>query len=233
MGLTIHYEFQLPGKQIKVARQVISCLRDIALNLPFAEVSPIVELKGDDCDRLKNKNEDLEWLLIQSMHWYVRGNTHCCVAPKHFLGFTALVGDGCEPMNIGLCLYPGFGDFHGKRVRTNAPSGWSWSSFCKTQYASNPDCGGVENFLNCHTTVISMLDTARQAGVSTEVDDEGDYWKNRDIEELAIKIGLWNDHMAGFAATLQEKLGVSKNVIASEISKYPNLEYLEANAIPV
>ena len=28
-------------------------------------------------------------------------------------------------------------------------SGWRWSSFCKTQYASNPQCGGVPHFLRC------------------------------------------------------------------------------------
>ncbi len=26
-------------------------------------------------------------------------------------------------------------------------AGWYWGSFCKTQYASDPECGGIPNFL--------------------------------------------------------------------------------------
>ena len=36
--------------------------------------------------------------------------------------------------------------------------GWRWHSFCKTQYASDPRCGGVENFLRCHLCVVKLLD---------------------------------------------------------------------------
>ena len=42
------------------------------------------------------------------------------------------------------------------------------------QYASNPDCGGVENFLRCHLAVVKLLDHAATLGILKEVSDEGD-----------------------------------------------------------
>ena len=38
--------------------------------------------------------------------------------------------------------------------------GWrlAYSTFCKTQYASDPTCGGVPNFVRCHLCVIHLLD---------------------------------------------------------------------------
>ena len=59
-------------------------------------------------------------------------------------------------------------------------AGWRWGSFCKTQYASNPACGGVENFLRCHLVVVRLLDFLRATGlVAVEAHDEGGYWEHR------------------------------------------------------
>jgi hypothetical protein len=57
---------------------------------------------------------------------------------------------------------------------------WSWRSFCKTQYASNPQLGGVQGFLRCHLSVIRLLDAAQELGILGEVNDEGGYWERRD-----------------------------------------------------
>ena len=43
--------------------------------------------------------------------------------------------------------------------------GWSWLSFCKTHYASDPRCGGLPNFLRCHLGVVALLDEAKNLGI--------------------------------------------------------------------
>lgn len=62
-----------------------------------------------------------------------------------------------------------------RKVKTKL-AGWRWSSFCKTQYASDPSCGGIPNFLRCHISVITLLDRiAKLPDVRVRVDDEGHY----------------------------------------------------------
>ena len=45
-----------------------------------------------------------------------------------------------------------------RKIKTGLSTGWHYSTFCKTQYASNPDCGGIPNFIRCHLSVIHLLD---------------------------------------------------------------------------
>ena len=50
MGLTIHYQLKSDTRSPAQARQLVEKLRQRALDLPFAEVGEVVELKGDACD---------------------------------------------------------------------------------------------------------------------------------------------------------------------------------------
>ena len=71
-------------------------------------------------------------------------------------------------------------------------TGWNWGSFCKTQYASDPNCGGIPNFLRCHISVITLLDRmAKLPGLKVTVDDEGKYGPHlfSDDWEEATKAG--------------------------------------------
>ena len=104
-------------------------------------------------------------------------------------------------------------------------SNWSWSSFCKTQYASNPDCGGLENFLRCHLAVVKLLDHAATLGVLKEVSDESDYFQKRDVPALAEQVGDWNTMVAGWAGRFKDAFGEG---VVSEIGQFPNFEHLEA-----
>jgi hypothetical protein len=116
----------------------------------------------------------------------------------------------------------------GRREKTGL-AGWSWASFCKTQYASDPTCGGVANFLKCHLLVVSLLDFARSLpGVRVEVCDEGGYWEDRDIEALAREVGQWNEMVAGLAGALGDALGRSGTDLDAPIKSFPNFEHLEA-----
>jgi hypothetical protein len=107
-------------------------------------------------------------------------------------------------------------------------SGWFWSSFCKSQYASNPACGGVANFLRCHFTIIAMLDRAKQLGCLEEVSDEGGFWEKRDMPALVKEIGSWNEMIAAFGGKLKDLAGNSGGELEAAIAQFPDFERLEA-----
>ena len=237
MGLTIHYSLKSRTRSPKKARELVAQLRGRALDLPFAQVEDIIELTGQACDFDQcNPDDPHRWLLIQAGQYVERpapgvGTHNYHVTPKHLIAFETLPGDGCEQANFGLCRYPAVIEVEDRarrgirrNIRTGF-SGWYWGSFCKTQYASNPKCGGVENFLRCHLAIIRVLDHARSLGIEVEVDDEGDFWKNRDIKSLASQVGQWNEMIAAFAGQLKDQLGTN---VDSQITKFPDFEHLEA-----
>jgi hypothetical protein len=227
MGLTIHYGFQSASRTPSQARQLVDQLRQKALDLPFAEVGEIVEVQGDSADSEKADKDDPNlWMLIRAGKYLVRDNKHHRITPTQVIAFSTLPGNGSEEANFGLAAYPTIIEVGSKKVRTDL-SGWSWSSFCKTQYASNPKFGGVENFLRSHLAVVKLLEGAAELGILNEVTDEGEYWEKRDIEALATEIGDWNSMMAGWVGRFKDAFGDS---IISEIANYPNFEHLEADA---
>ncbi len=237
MGLTIHYSLKSNTRSPKKARELVAHLRGRALDLPFAQVEDIVELTGGACDFDQcGRDDPHRWLLIQAGQYVDRpapgGGTYSYnVAPTHMIAFETFPGDGCEPANFGLCRYPPHIEVtdsdwpHRKRKLRTRLSGWRWGSFCKTQYASNRDCGGVENFLRCHLAVVRMLDHAKSLGILEDVSDEGDFWENRDVRALARQVGHWNEMIASLAGELKDLLG---DQVDSEITKFPDFEHLEA-----
>ncbi len=140
--------------------------------------------------------------------------------------------------------------FHEKRkVKTRLGTGWRYSSFCKTQYASDPQCGGVPNFIKCHLCVIHLL--GRIAGLPTmkvTIDDEGKYgrsyytddpWAEKrvytwhdgkyDVKALLEEIGEWNEMIAAQFGALNDMLKASQSPlrIESPITSFPDFEHLE------
>ena len=226
MGLTIHYSFQFDGEEAQ-ARAMVEQLRQKALDIPFKEVGEIVEVAGNaaDFDQL-DRNAPNIWLLLQASRYLERDSTYYRVAPEHVIAFPTLPADGSEQANFGLATYPKTLDIGDEQIPTDA-DGWRWSSFCKTQYASNPNVGGVENFLRAHLSIVALLDAARDLGLLRDVGDEGGYWEKRDVEALAGEIGYWNTAIAGLAGSIKDMLG---GAAEAPITKYPNFEHLEADA---
>ena len=225
MGLTIHYALHADTDSPTKARQLVEQLRQKALDLPFTEVGPVIETGGNSTDLDDvDPTDPNRWLLIQSGQYVERNGRHHRVTPKKVIAFSTWPGQGCEEANFGLALYPTSIEVDGKKIPTEL-NNWSWSSFCKTQYASNPDCGGVENFLRCHLAVVKLLDHAATLGILKEVSDEGDYFQNRDVPALAKQVGDWNTMMAGWSGRFKDAFGEG---IVSEIAKFPNFERLEA-----
>jgi len=244
MGLTIHYSLRSGMRSPKKARKLVAHLRGRALDLPFDRVGEIVELTGTACDFEKTDPESTHrWLLIQAGQYVDRpaehGGTYSYnVAPTHLIAFETQPGDGCEQANFGLCRYPAFIEIQEepryvwgqgfvrrkRRLRTKL-SGWYWSSFCKTQYASDPRAGGTANFLKCHLAVVRMLDSAKELGILDNVSDEGHFWEKRDVRALAEEVGTWNEMIAAAFGKLKDQLGPE---VVSPISTFPDFEHLEA-----
>jgi hypothetical protein len=234
MGLTIHYSLKARCNDVR-AQKLIQALHQRAQDLPFKEVGPVALLSGQQCDFNKRDREDpLHWLLIQAAESVEvkqsrAGNGErrgiCFTAlPEQVIAFTAWPGEGCEESNFGLCKYPAVMETAEGPLKTKL-SGWRWSSFCKTQYASDPNCGGVSNFLRCHLTVIAMLDKAKELGCLHEVHDEGHFWEKRDLPALTQKVGSWNEMVAAFGGFLKDLAG---DGVQMPISQFPDFEKLEA-----
>jgi hypothetical protein len=126
-------------------------------------------------------------------------------------------------------------------------AGWRWSSFCKTQYASDPQAGGIPNFLKCHISVVTLLERmAKLPGLKVKVDDEGKYGPSTYADDwqakkphyrrhkglcnpaaLAKEFGAWNEYIAGFAGALSDALAGSSLNLEAPIKSFPDFERLE------
>lgn len=306
MGLTIHYGIRSSTRSDQKAHRLVEQMRQLAMDLPFEEVSDVVTLEGKQCDietQRDKVDEAVFWLLVQGGQ-YVKcpwnPNVSQSVSATRIVAFHVFPGSGCEPANIGLCQYPreidwdyrpeddrkfqeryqpyGPGStgwrfswrkwkrwlrrsghnqylspydkqFAGVRKVKTRLGGWRWSSFCKTQYASDPRCGGVANFLRCHVSVVTLLDRiAKLPAVKVEVDDEGQYgssyysddpWAEKrvytwhdgkyDPKALAEEVGEWNEMIAAQAGALADMVKASGLDVegCSPIQGFPNFEHLE------
>ena len=231
MGLTIHYKLKAKGTAAS-ARKLVTALHQAAHDLPFKEVGTLVDVSGDECDFDRRGSDDpLRWLLIQAQGSvslsHLPGESEYSsrrVAPTRLIAFTAWPGEGCEESNFGLCQYPAeINDPRHGKLKTKL-TGWQYRSFVKTQYSSDPRCGGAQNFLRCHLTVIAMLDKAKQLGCLDSVSDEGGFWERRDVAALVNEIGSWNQMIAAFGGKLKDVLG---DGVEMPIAEFPNFESLE------
>lgn len=234
MGLTIHFSLHTKGSD-EHARKLIRALHSAAQDLAFRELSPVVEFHGAEADFNQSKPDDeYRWLKIQARGslWKERpdgGSIGYDVIPECIVGFSAWPGEGCESMEVGLATYPASIDTHEGPMPTKL-SGWCWRGFVKSQYAANPDCGGVPNFLRCHLTVVALLDAAKKLKCLKRVCDEGEYWQNRDLQKLTQEVGEWNEMIAGLAGQLKDFADSKGLSLEAAITQYPDFEHLEAQA---
>lgn len=244
MGLTIHYKMQFSDNFAEAVKQVVA-LRNIAMDLPFETVSELYKFVGEDqTNYLNNDDSDQSWFLIGARRSVttkevVKDNctyrSCSCFSPNKVIGFSSDPGEGCETLRIGFAVYPKAilveNERTGRKNRfSTGVKGHNWSSFCKTQYASDPECGGIPNFLKCHLLVIRMLDEAVKLGVNVEVNDESDYFIHRDLEKLVKEVGEWNEMIAAQVGVFKDEINkICPNAdIEGPILKFPNFEHLEA-----
>jgi hypothetical protein len=114
-------------------------------------------------------------------------------------------------------------------LKTNLP-GFSWKSFCKTQYASAPAAGGVANFVRCHVSIVELLDAIqKQQLAKVDVNDESHFWEHRDVRRLAETVGEWNEMVAAVAGQLKD--AVDGFQVEAPITEFENYEHLEAKGL--
>ena len=136
-----------------------------------------------------------------------------------------------------------------RKIKTKLGGCWHYSSFCKTQYASNPECGGVANFVKSHLSVIHLLDRiAELPTIKVEINDEGKYGRSYftddwtvpkpvyswhdgkyDVKALVQEVGQWNEMIAAKFGALNDVLNVSSSPtrLESPITGFPDFEHLE------
>jgi len=235
MGLTIHYSFKTSLAKTADIRIMVESLRQFARDLPFKEVGDLVEFEGAGVDyQSSGKDDEHRWLKIQAGQYVDdprSSGTSYTVKPQHIVAFSTWPGDGCEPANFGFCRYPASIKVGSRRLATHL-AGWRWRSFCKTQYASDPQCGGIENFLRCHLCVVKLLDFATKTGLmDVEVSDEGDFWEHRDLKKLAETVGEWNEFIAAIAGQVNDAAKSLGIVGEAAIAGFQNFEHLEAKGL--
>lgn len=150
--------------------------------------------------------------------------------------------------------HPNDETFQQKRMLKTRFGGWRYSGFCKTQYASEPSCGGIPNFLKCHISVITLLDRiAKLPTMKVEVCDEGKYGPSRysddwrearaegrdptyvwhegqyDPKALVLEVAEWNEMIASMFGGLNDMLNASGSPLSVEgpIQSFTNFESLE------
>jgi hypothetical protein len=263
MGLTVHYVIESETSDRDEALRLVRRMRSLAMDLPFARVGEIAELSGERADHnhpaYKRGGElaDYVWMAIQvTQYTKAVGDPPlvATVAPLELIGFEIRPGAGCESANFGLCRYPA------RIVRESAERGreaidteiggtWRWSTFCKTQYASDPKLGGMANFLRCHISLVTLVDRiGERLGLRVVCHDEGGFGSREDSEaeefsadvfkrvykpghynpaQLAAKVVQLNQWHAAFAGAIGDAMRSAGMQTQSAIGQFSNFEHLE------
>ena len=224
MGLTIHYSLKSDADSPEQAQQQVEQLRQAALDLPMAEVGQIVEFSGAACEFRTASDDIHRYILVQAQRMMGLGQACHFLVPDQVIAFSTWPGEECELANFGLCRYPVAVAGKNGPLETGL-TGWSWQSWCKTQYASNEKAGGIANFVRCHLAVIRLLDQAKAMGVLESVRDESHFWDKRDVKALVETVGEWNRQIAGIVGLFKDQFAGDS---IAPIAEFPDFEHLEA-----
>ncbi len=223
MGLTVHYQLAAPKNcDAAQAHELVRAMRRRAQG--FKQRGRVKKVSSIGTD-----HEALCWATnYRSVpHPYHSGTWSGIEIPAEegFLFFVE-VGEGCEPLALGLCRYPKTVLLGGKRYRTERP-GWRFAGFSKTQFAS---LHGWEHFRRCHCAVVDLLHGMRHLGLAITISDEGDFWPGRSVAALRQNLDEMNGIVAAAAGALKDFdeaiNGTSK--VQSPIFAHRQFERLEA-----
>ena len=222
MGVTIHYKLHLPLRPGLRAGEILNQLRRRALRYRTdGRVDEVLPVRTDD-QALRHGRTLRFFPSPGQSKW--SGEVE--LVPRMGFVLPVMVGKHCEPLWLGLAQYPdGVGGADGQNHRTGL-TGWRWSGFCKTQFAS---LHGWEHFRRCHLAVLGLLDAARRLGCRVTVSDEGEYWPGRNEAALRQNVEQMNCAIAAAAGAMKDfdKTTGSEGV-QSPIFAHPQFEHLEA-----
>ena len=170
MGLTIHYVVHAPRCDLTQAKAFTRTLRRHAQSMQ----------RRGEIDELLPCTDGPAELARWATCWKILeleidppASTGIAVAPLEGCIFPVLLGEGCEPLWLGLCRYPATITHDGRKVATKLGSGWQLRGSCKTQYAS---LHGWDYFRRCHVAAIALLRFCDRLGARVRIVDEGEWW---------------------------------------------------------
>ncbi len=254
MGLSVSYEWKTKT-DLPSARRLIARIRNLALKLPFDEVSEIREQdppEGKTAFRRYAGKFPFGGLYLSRKRR--DGETEFVQVPAVHAVFFSVYVEGAESAMIGLASHPPVvvhredvvernrdGSVYQRIIGQGDPiefptrrrGYYSWHSFCKTQYAADPKLGGEANFLKAHLTLIELLDQIQALGIAVRIHDDSKYAKHRDVNRLLRTVRDWNAMIANFVGKLNDMLPDHKGSIVAPIMERPDFEHLEAKGIQV
>lgn len=227
MGLSLHVHVHAPASLDEAAvRAIVTRWHGLAEG--FA-----AEGRVDRVFELSDETSDLNQFATAWLSLPVPGDPDTCtgvaVAPMEGWIFLVQLGNGSEPLVLGLCRYPAtvkaLGG--GELLPSGKDDGWHFLASCKTQYAS---LNGWESFRRCHTAAVDLALAGQSLGLDVRIEDEGGYWPGRNEVALRASIERMNRLVAGFAGALKDAADDSGNSpsVESPILKHPAFERLEA-----
>jgi hypothetical protein len=219
MGLTIGYKISFKGTAEELHKKLM-VIRSKCLDKPFEEVDEIehtvyskedMEFYRQEQDKTWFPNNTPENIAARNKALKDRGldiNTmiaidvyHGGCGKKHeFMKWGLWAGEGCESTDI---------EFFKKRTY------WRCQGFTKTQYATS--------IIRCHLLVIDVLDLFKQEGFIVKVNDDGEYWKTRDLEVLAQNINEYTGMLQAIGGVLKEAVEGTDITIDSAIDQCANV----------
>lgn len=170
MGITIHWELDMPPGSAEAAAAKFERVRRACLKLPFKEVGKVEHIPPRTCSAMHRREkrhgeqDDMYWAVFCARKYVPTGRGYQAVRPLEIVRLPLLAGEECDTTDLVLARYPG-------------EEGWSGQGNTKTQYAAR--------FVESHLLVIAALDTCEAAGIFKEVEDEGGFWETRDLKVLA------------------------------------------------
>ena len=227
MGLSIAYQLNLPAATPRaVVEERLVELRDCARCLPFTLVTDLMETRAGDTLGPAPRPLELEFCFRSWAAITLDTEDGTGDELPDAVGFLVIPGRKCEPLAIGMAWAPARDD--NWSPLPDQPYCWSWQSVCKTQYASMVSS---EHFVQCHTSIVALLDAAATLGFQVRVVDEGGYWESRDVDRLLAEVERMNRLVAALAGGLHDAIG-AEHSIEAPIFEHPDFERLETKGMP-
>mgnify|MGYP003338613299 FL=1 len=219
MGLSISYRLQLEAASPEVALDKLQTLHHRAADFPLLQLGPLVNLQGADC--LFQEDDPHDGVKFGAMTFadfgeFHQQRFHTTPSCSQLIGFAIDPAQGSHTCSFGLAS------------PAAQPGHWHWFDSCKTQYASNPEYGGIENFLRCHHTIIALLEICQELGILQSVSDPSGYWETRDPQVLLDCLRSYNIFTAAAIGSVKDALAPLGYSAQAPILERADFEHLEA-----
>lgn len=237
MGLSVTWFHRLNSGGKRRIKGILESVASLASEHEFKYVGEPFDLDEEEIKAIYEDYEhELRWAVIQGgMHYREeisenRGR-HYTIMPTKLMGVTLWPGEGCEQMNVLFGRYPGIieveipehdwwpdGPTITKRRQTGYGSKWLNESFCKTTYSAEP--------VKCHLMVCAILRRLESLVDRHEVDDEGEYYEDGDIDGLANEFEMDHRRIAALVGMFKDTAPDGADLVAP-ITELPDYERLE------